>query len=213
MRLLICDDHTMLSEALADLVSEQGHVAFVCSNPSRALEAIRQLEIDVCLMDLNFVSGESGMDAIVEIANTMPRIKIVVLSGFDDEETIREAREAGANGYICKSSSAMSVVEALCDVRDDNYFVIGADISDEEVPKREGKVSGFSVRSLTARELEVLEHLIDGASAAQIAMELEIAYATARSHIQRILTKLGAHNRLEAVAKANAQGVVGRANR
>jgi DNA-binding NarL/FixJ family response regulator len=210
MRLLICDDHVMLSEAFAELIAELGHVAFVCSNPDSALEAARGLNIDVCLMDLNFDSGESGIDAIAEITNSLPHVKVVVLSGFDDEDTIRAAREAGASGYICKSSSAMNVVDAVCNKAYDNYFVIRSDPVDDQASKANRKGSRFSIRSLTARELEVLEHLIDGASAAQIAMELQISYATARTHIQRILTKLGAHNRLEAVARANAQGVGGR---
>jgi two-component system nitrate/nitrite response regulator NarL len=202
----------MFSEALSYLIRDRGHEAFVCSDPTTVFDLVHAMYVDVCVMELIFDGEEGGISWIRKIKAERREVRIVVLSGLSTEEAIEEARLAGADAFVAKGSNARSVLDVVCGARrDDSYLVEGP--SQTWLPSiaarartrtRTRNSTTIALDSLTVRERQVLNSLVAGASNSRIAQELGITYSTARSHVQRILTKLGVRSRLEAAAVLSA---------
>lgn len=211
MRVLVCDDHVMFAEALASWLWRRGCESFSCGNAQEAVRLAREVDLDLCLMDLAFPGGVGGVvDCISKIKADVPGLRVVVLSGVINTEVVNVAVAAGASGFICKASASSGIADAVIECLTTNTFFVLGPTGWKAMPSETSAGQGASVvrpSVLTARERQVLDHLTNGQSAARIALALGITYATARSHVQSILTKLGAHNRLEAVAIAAARGL------
>ena len=169
------------------------------ADPARAVAAVSSEHVDVCMMELSFPEGNTGIVGIAAVHGVSPDTRVVVLTGSSDPQLIVLAMEAGADAIVFKDDDIDFIVEIV------NRVDRG---SLTESPRCATPSSGTTRdtddlgRFLTYREYEVLQHLVDGHSAKHLARDLDIAYSTARSHIQNILVKLGVHSRLEAVAFA-----------
>lgn len=209
-RVLLCDDHPVFAEAVAKLLRNRGIDTVVCHDPDAATTAVRTEGFDVCLMDLVF-DGDDGPDraggvaAIRDVRAAAPGTAVIALTGVIDDELVRRCRASGASAFVSKTASADALLAAIERVRRGGaYFTARAvgplvDATDAD--------PGGRLASLTGREREVLARMVAGQTAAVVARELGVTYATARTHVQRVLVKLGAHSSVEAVAFAARHGV------
>ena len=200
MRIVICDDHRLLLEAMASALAARGHtVEAATSTPHDAVISVRLHDPDVLLLDLSFPDG-SGLDAAREVVTHHSRTKVVVFTGSNELPPLRTALELGVTGYIRKDSHISEIIEAMERARRGEAAV------DETLLRRLGHSDDRSatprtaVDALTARERDIVRLLGDGLDTAQIVEVLGISTSTVRSHIQAILSKLRVHSRLQAVA-------------
>ncbi|MGH9057412.1 MAG: response regulator, partial [Acidimicrobiales bacterium] len=220
-RILVCDDHLSFCESLCELLETRGHVVVACAlHPGDARRVVLEEPVDVCLMDLHFpgADGAAGVAAVVEAA---PQVPVFVLSAVSDRDEIDRALEAGAVGWISKDVSAavlLDKIEAACSK-------VHSPHRRGQPPRRpaaatRGRVAPPSTRldhrwssdplarHLTTRERQVLAGLVNGDSTASLSVSLGVTEATARTHVQSILQKLGVHSRVEAVAFATKNALL-----
>jgi two-component system nitrate/nitrite response regulator NarL len=201
MRLLLCDDHRLFTQALGSALGAHGHeVIAAVTTAAEAVSVARELEPDVCLMDLNLPSG-SAMEAIREIAEQSGATKVLVLSGSAAPGVTASVLAAGAYGYVGKDQPVEVILRAL-------ERIGNGELSFDPVQLRAGVRHGPRVErgvelllgQFTPRERQVLCRLMQAETTGEIASNLGITRTTARAYVQNILTKLGVHSRLQAVA-------------
>ncbi|HZR13486.1 MAG TPA: response regulator transcription factor [Acidimicrobiia bacterium] len=204
VRTLLCDDHAVFAEAVAKLLRGRGVDTVVCRDPADAAALVRDEHFDVCLMDLVFDDDLAGLAGIRCVRATSPSTAVVALTSADDDDLERRCRASGAAAFVAKTASADALFDAIGRVRDGHGYFTKRDAPGPGVTDRD---PAGRLASLTGREREVLARLLAGQTAAVIARELGVTYATARTHVQRVLVKLGAHSAVEAVAFAARHGV------
>lgn len=206
VRVLIVDDHRLMAESLAAALSTEDDLEIVglASTSAEALAMARRQRPSVVLMDVRLPDAD-GVVAASEVEKLDPAIKVVMLTGFDDDSALSRAIDAGCAGFLRKSSDLGTVVDAVRRA-DSGEPVFSADDLSRLVRQLRGDtpVGG----DLTLREREVLQLLAEGATTDVLAEALFISKHTARSHVRNILAKLHAHSKLEAVAIALRSGLV-----
>jgi two-component system, NarL family, nitrate/nitrite response regulator NarL len=201
MRLVLCDDHQLLLDALASALTDRGHVVeAVVSSSAAAVDAVVRADPDACLLDIRFPDGD-GVEVARQLRELAPRTKVVILSATADPGTVAAAVGAGVAAFSHKDQSIDAIVHVLDRVMDGEIVIEVAGVR-ESSRRRDAAESDVArmLRYLTTRELEVLHRLVDGESTEGIAREIGITANTARTHVQNILIKLGAHSRLQAAA-------------
>jgi two-component system nitrate/nitrite response regulator NarL len=202
VRLVLCDDHRLFAEPLAFALEQRGHRVVLTTTPDEAIRAIDDDEPDACLMDLRFPGG-TGFEAITAIRRDHPLCPVVVLSASAEPDAVEAARSAGAAGLVRKDQPLSAVFAAL-----DRLAAGRVPVAAPSSPRRpEHAPLASVVDDLTQREREVLRCLVRAEDTATIARTLGVAPSTARTHLQSLLTKLGVHSRLQAVALVTATGV------
>ncbi|MFP5377994.1 MAG: response regulator [Acidimicrobiia bacterium] len=203
-RVVICDDHKVFGEAMASVLAGQGYEVVACTAdlPS-GLAAVARHRPGLYLVDLHFGDdhGTSGLDAV---RHSSPGTRIVVVSGTSDAGAVARAREAGADGFVAKQRRLEDILDAIARVAGGEAVFHGPAPGAPPSRPPPGRDEA-SLGALTVREREVLDQLVEGKETAALAGELGISYATARTHIPRLLTKLGVHSKLEAVALVNGE--------
>jgi two-component system nitrate/nitrite response regulator NarL len=201
MRLLLCDDHRLFTHALTSALEAHGHEVIAAVNTAaEAVTVASELRPDVCLMDLNFPAG-SAMEAIRDMSGQGSGTKVLVLSGSVAPGITASVLEAGAYGYVGKDQPVDVILRALERIGNGELFFDPAQLRAgvRHGPRVEGGLD-LLIAHLTPRERQVLSRLIDAETTSQIASNLGITRTTARAYVQSILTKLGVHSRLQAVA-------------
>ena len=198
MRLVLCDDHRLFAESMADALTSRGHEVVVAASPAEALRAVDEHQPDLCLMDLRFPHG-NGLDAVTEISTRHPFCAVVVFTGSVDADDVAAATAAGAVGLLRKDQPVSAVFEALLRIAD-GHELLPPPLPRVDLPPSEERRVRDLVAGLTRREREVLGLLLEAEDTSVIARSLGVAPSTARSHLQRVLEKLGVHSRLQAVA-------------
>jgi two-component system nitrate/nitrite response regulator NarL len=200
MRIVICDDHRLLLEALSHALATQGFVIEAATfDPAAAVAAVKLYDPDLLLVDLSFPDGNC-LDAAREVIAHHPRTKVVVFTGSDDPAMALEALRLGVSGYIRKDQRMSAIVEALGKAASGERWMDAGMLRRLRSAQSAPPARRRPVDELTRQERVVLEMLQEGLSTAQIVQRMGIGNSTVRSHIQAILTKLGVHSRLEAVA-------------
>jgi two-component system nitrate/nitrite response regulator NarL len=210
MNVVICDDHLMFGESLAIVLEARGHTVVACTaEPAAAVEAVTNNKVDACLMDLNFPNA-SGFDGIREVLKSSPDTRVVVLSAFVDEPSLKAAVDLGATWCAVKSGDLGELVDGVAAVCESETAMAGRNhlSPDAQVVSFDRWTRDPLARFLTAREREVLEGLARGESTSSLARTLGVSSATVRTHVQSMLCKLGVHSRLEAVAFAVSRNLV-----
>lgn len=208
MNLVICDDHQLFAEALATLLGRRGHyVVATPPTPAAAVESVGKVNVDLCIMDLLF-PDDSGVEGTRRVREASPPTKVVVLTGAEDDDAAAAAVEAGACAVVAKHTESSILMDAI-DRAGRGEATLPVEILDravrEPVAARDPVVLQASF--LSAREREVLELLVEGCNTQGVASRLGVTSSTARTHVQNVLTKLGCHSRLEAVALAVGHGL------
>lgn len=199
MRIVVCDDHRLLLEALGVSLSARDHdVVALCTTPEAALEAVVGHRPDVCLLDLHFPEG-SSLPALRAMVAQCPETRVVVFSAAADPQAVSGALALGAAGYLRKSMS----MEEICEMLDQaarGQVAVEPELLREAFLPPSARDPLWVLRFLTDREWDALRCITRGMSTDQIARQLGVRRSTARSHVQNLLHKLGVHSRLEAAA-------------
>lgn len=201
MRLVLCDNNRILCEALTSMLQARGHqVLAIATCASDSIRTVATHRPDACLLDLRFPDG-SGLDVARTMRRCVPETKIVVFSCVTDPAALSEAKKIGVAGFVRKDQKPETITAALEAISAGK----GAfDPGSSRQPSRRTPASPRDdiLRKLTPREMEVLQRIVAGQSTKQMAREMSVAMSTLRSHIGRMLTKLGAHSRVQAAAIA-----------
>jgi DNA-binding NarL/FixJ family response regulator len=202
----IIDDHAMFADGLARIISEECDLEFVGSarNVAEALALVENQRPQIVLMDFHLPDGD-GAGATEMILEHWPQTKILMLSGIGRNDLLARAIEAGCSGLLAKTRPSDEVVTAIR-AASRGETVLRADALAGLLDRLHGKATG---EVLTTRELGILRILAKGRSTGAIASELFLSIHTVRNHVSNILMKLGAHSKLEAVAIATRDRIIG----
>jgi DNA-binding NarL/FixJ family response regulator len=214
IRVVIVDDHAVLRQALRMLLENQAEVEVVgdASNGREAVEVCEKLHPDVVLMDM-VMPGLNGLEATRQIRRRLPKAKVLILTGYMEDEQILAALRAGASGYVVKKSDVQELLLGIQSVHRGNTYFSSA-ISDGDAvqdylwqAKKPESKAGYDL--LTSREREVLQLIAEGYSNQKIAGELFISVKTVEAHKAHIMSKLHAQNRTDLIRYAIRKGIVG----
>ena len=201
IRILLVEDHQVVRQGLVALLSATGDLEVVGSvgDGLEAIDAFRKTRPDVTLMDLQ-MPKQGGVDTIKQIRAEFPETRVIVLTTFDGDEDIYRALQAGARAYLLKGMPLEELLTTILEVHAGKLH-----IPSSVAEKLAERVSG---QELTERELSVLERIVAGRANKEISTDLFISEATVKTHINRLLGKLGVTDRTQAATVAIKRGLV-----
>jgi two-component system nitrate/nitrite response regulator NarL len=199
VRIVICDDHTLLAESLAVAFTGLGHeVVAVGTRPAQAVAAVAEHEPDVCLLDVSFPEG-SSVEVLDLLAAASPRTSVVLMSAWTERETVAAALRQGASGFVGKEQPVREIAAAM-----ERAHAGLVAVDPALLHRGQDDDPLWQLRFLTDREWDVMRCIMDGLTTAEMARQLGVRRSTARTHVQNLLTKLGVHSRLKAAALMTA---------
>ncbi|HZE34576.1 MAG TPA: response regulator transcription factor [Actinoallomurus sp.] len=215
VRVLIADDHVLVRDGFAMILSTQPDLEVVgeAADGVEAISAARELRPDVVLMDIRMPTLD-GIEATTTICRET-RARVLVLTTFDLDEYVYDALRAGASGFLLKDMRRNELVDAIRVVAAGESLlaptvtrrliadVVGRSRPASAVPRSEPRL-----KTLTARETEALRQIARGLSNAEIARELYVTEHTVKTHVSSLLSKLGLRDRVQAVVLAYESGLV-----
>ena len=201
IRILTVDDHPVLREGIAAILASESDMVLVAEagNGHEAIEQFRTHRPDVTLMDLQMPLMGGG-EAIVAIRKEFPDARIIVLTTYSGDVQADRAFKAGAYGYLLKSMLRKELIETIRTVHGGRKRIppeIAVEMAEHHADD-----------ALTEREIDVLRQVASGNANKIIADKLEISEETVKSHMRKILSKLGANDRTHAVAIALKRGII-----
>jgi len=212
IKLLVVDDHAIVREGICALLelSPETVVLGEAANGKEALEMVKKLNPDLVLMDI-VMPVMDGLEATRSICKDFPRVKVLVLTQYDDREHVFQIIEAGAVGFIDKTTVSSELVRGIRAVHRGESFLspqVARYLVDDfrhEYPERR-KRDPYS--QLTDREREIFKLLADGCTIREIADLLVLSPKTVEGHKTRLMAKLELRNRVELVKYAMRKGIV-----
>ncbi|MEO8410072.1 MAG: response regulator transcription factor [Propionivibrio sp.] len=196
IRVMLVDDHKILRDALKGILEREHDIVLVgeASNGLQALERARELLPDVVLMDIG-LPAMGGIEVTRALLAELPKTKVVALSTFSDRRVVTEMLDAGASGYVVKSSGRDELLRAIRAVANGRTYLC-PDASVVLIESVRSKPTRESLRSepLGQREREVLQLLADGHTSPEIGELLHIATSTVEVHRRNIMRKLELHS-------------------
>ncbi len=212
IRVLLVDDDALMRAGLASILSSDDAVEVVGEAPDGrvAVERVTALWPDVILMDVRMPEVD-GISATREVVAVAPDTRVVILTTFEDDEYIFGALTAGASGFLLKRTTPESLIEAIKAVAAGDSL-LSPSVTRRVIDRMAALPAGEALLDrrldeLTARERDVLEQIARGLSNAEIARVLVIEESTVKTHVKRILMKLGLRDRVQAVIFAYESGV------
>ncbi|MGA4850207.1 response regulator [Streptomyces sp. G5(2025)] len=211
IRVLIADDQMMVREGFSVLLNAMPDIEVVgeAVNGREAIERVRELAPDVVLMDIR-MPELNGIEATREIVASHGASKVLVLTTFDLDEYVYQALRAGASGFLLKDASARQLADGVRVVASGEALLaptVTRRLITEfsrmaETPRLSAAVQAQQYGELTERETEVLVLIAQGLSNAEIASHLVVAESTIKTHVSRVLVKLGLRDRTQAAVFA-----------
>ncbi|MEH2084697.1 MAG: response regulator transcription factor [Nostoc sp.] len=201
IRVLIVDDHAIVRNGLATIINRDPEMTAIAQaeNGQQAIDVFREHQPDVTLMDLR-MPKMGGVEAIMAICAEFRQARIAVLTTYDSDEDIYRGLQAGAQGYLLKDAKPGELLNAIRAIHNGQKYIppeVGAKL-----------LQRMSNPELSERELEVLRLMAQGMSNQEIGTALSIGESTVKSHVNRILSKLGVSDRTQAVITAVKRGIV-----
>jgi DNA-binding NarL/FixJ family response regulator len=200
-RVAIVEDDAGVRESLAALIGHSANFRLVaeCASGEQALVAIPECGAEIAVMDIH-LPGMQGIDCIARLKARLPRLQVLVLTSYEDADTIFRALKAGAGGYLVKRDASAMLLGALTEI-----MAGGAPMSCQIARKvvhffHQRAPAAESVK-LSAREVQILDLLVAGCILKEVADQLGIGRETVRTHVRHIYEKLQARSAAEAVAK------------
>lgn len=197
IRLLLVDDHEMVRLGLSSFFSVQDDFKVVgeAENGKVGVELALQEKPDIILMDL-VMEVMDGTEATQQLMGQWPEAKIIILTSFIDDEKVYPAMQAGACGYILKTSTAQEIAKAVRDTYNGHNY-IEDEVSTIMEEKKEESMKHYPHELLTNRENEVVQLISKGYTNQEIADELFITLKTVKTHVSNILSKLDVEDRTQ----------------
>ncbi|MEU8918246.1 response regulator transcription factor [Streptomyces nigrescens] len=200
----MADDHTVVRQGIVALLSLESDIEIVgeAQDGTSVVSATTALRPDVVLMDLRMPGG-GGIAATRKISSLVPDCRVLVLTTYDNDASIVGAIEAGAIGYLLKSTSTPELVAGV------RSAAVGRSVITPAVTLQMARRrSGTAATSPTPREIEILALVAQGRTNARIAAQLGIGEATVKTHLLSAFRKLGVSDRTEAVMAALSAGLI-----
>jgi DNA-binding NarL/FixJ family response regulator len=209
----IIEDHQILVDSLGLMLRYEPDMEFL-----GAASSLKDGEVlvgnsipDVLLLDIGLPDG-NGLDLVPEINTTSPDTHIVVLTSLSDEATLMRVIDSGISGFVSKNSQLSELLETIRKAADGEIVMPTSLLMGLLMRLPRDKAAAYQDEKgwqrLTVREQEILEMLATGKSGNEIAEELHIAPLTVRTHIRNMMSKMGVHSRLEAVAFGLKNGII-----
>ena len=201
IRVISVDDHPTLRTGIATIVDHQKDMKLIgaASSGREGIRMFRELQPDVTLMDLR-LPDLSGVEALISIRSEFREARVLILTTFDSDLDILRSLQAGAAGYLLKSTSGSDLVAAIRNVHR------GKKIVPPEIATQVAQHLNYE--ALSNRETEVLRYLAGGNRNKDIARLLFISEETVKAHVKHLLEKLGAKDRTHALAIAVQKGII-----
>jgi DNA-binding NarL/FixJ family response regulator len=207
IKILIADDHTLMREGLKQILvgSSDIQVAGEAANGVEALSKIRQLELDVLLLDLD-MPGRSGLELIKQIKDEKPKLPILVLSMHKEDIYAGRVLKAGASGYLCKDGAPSQLVHAIRKLSAGGVFITqsAADtLALGLIPNRDALPHTL----LSDREFQIFKLIAAGSGITEIADRLNISVKTVSTHKTRIMQKMNMESSADLIRYALKHGL------
>jgi len=199
---LLVDDHALVRRGFRRMLDDDQMIEVVgeASNGVEAVQLAGKLKPQVVVMDCQ-LPQMTGLEATRKILLDRPETAVLMLSMHSEDTLVRQALEAGARGYVLKNAFDLDLARAIKEV------AAGNSVLDPQV-KRGEALKGERETGLTARELEVLQHIVAGKSNKEIASDLNLSVNTVSVHRANIMDRLGIHKTAELVVYAIRNGLV-----
>jgi DNA-binding NarL/FixJ family response regulator len=222
IRVLLVDDQTLIRQGIRLLLEIEPDIQVVgqAANGQEALQQAELLHPEVILMDVR-MPGMDGVAATRELGMRFPEMKVIILTTFEDDETVFEGLKAGARGYLLKDISSEEMAAAVRKVAAGEALIQSritgkvlaefsrlASASDRGTAFKPGGSPESLPVALTERELEVLQALARGLSNREIAGQLVITEGTVKNHVSNLIDKMGVRDRTQAVLKGQELGLI-----
>jgi DNA-binding NarL/FixJ family response regulator len=209
IRVLVVDDHALFREGVRALLDSLPSTTVVgeAATGAEAVERVEALDPDVVLMDVQ-MPDMNGLEATRQVLRRRPHVGIIIVTMFEDDETVFAAMRSGAKGYVLKGAGQAELVRAIEAVAH-GEALYGPKIAERilqffQAPRHDVALAAFP--DLTEREREVLDLIARGVGNAAIARRLDIAEKTVRNHVSNIFSKLHVADRVQAVVRAREAG-------
>ena len=209
VRVLVVDDQTLFRTGLTSLLADDERVEVVgqAVDGADAVKLATKLKPDVVLMDIKMPNVD-GIEATRTIMETVPGVRILILTTFETDSQVIQALKAGASGYVLKDSSAAAIVSSIVAVMSGERVMASA-VANRVLDMLTGSTTPKEFYDgLTNREIEILKLLANGMANKQIAYRLKISEKTVRNHVSNTYEKLGIYDRSQAVLYAVKKGLV-----
>jgi two-component system, NarL family, nitrate/nitrite response regulator NarL len=205
VRVLVADDHPVVLDGVTLALQSTSwlQVAGYARNGREAITAVDRFRPDVVLLDLR-LPDMLGPEAIRQLLAHDPAVKIILFTAYPDHAAVDAARAAGAHGVVVKDTERADLVDVI------RRVVAGERVVSADIGGDRGVLLSRKLREhgLTRREYEILRHVAMGETNPEIARALGLTRNTVKTYLQRALEKLGARNRVEALARANQLGIL-----
>ena len=212
VRVLIVDDHPLFRDGMRGLLDSVADAEVIgeATSGDEAVELAEKLHPDVILMDIK-MPGTNGIEATRKVLEANPYIGVLVVTMFEDDDSVFAAMRAGARGYLLKDARGEEVVNAIRTVAGGGAIfspgVARRLIDFFSVPKKPATAPPRAFPELTAREEEILSLIAQGHENQDIAQRLYLSLKTVRNHVSNIFTKLQVADRAQAVIRAREAGL------
>ena len=211
IRILLADDHGIVREGLRFLLAKDPQIEVVgeAEDGQKALELVRELLPDIVVMDIS-MPNLNGVDATRQIINEFPKVKVVALSMHSDRTFVVSMLKAGASGYVLKECLSDELVEAVQTVYGGEWYIsrkITGLVMGDYV-HRLLETAESPLETLSDRELQVLQFVVEGKSTKQIALELHVTTKAIEATRRKVMERLGVHSIPELVVKSIQWGLI-----
>ncbi|MBX7226013.1 MAG: response regulator transcription factor [Chitinophagales bacterium] len=215
INILIVDDQQIIIDGIMSLLHMHQEISIIgyANNGKEAIERVGALLPDIVLLDFN-MPGMDGIETAQQLKHLYPTVKILMLTGYDELELIRDALKKGADGYVLKNISKGELVEALSTIMLGKKY-LDAHVQDKIIDsfvhdissQSNKKDNGLDKFGLTKREIEILRLIAHGKTSTEIGKELYISINTVDTHRKNLMSKCNTKNSIELVKLAMASGI------
>jgi DNA-binding NarL/FixJ family response regulator len=208
IRVFIADDHAIVRHGLRQLIDSADDMRFAgeAADGRELLVEAEKAEWDVLILDLS-LPRVSGLEALRRLRELRPKLAIVVLSMYAEEQYAVTVLRAGAAAYLSKARPGEELMEAIRRAARGSTYL--TETVADQVIRGSARTEKLPHEALTAREYQVFTLIIHGRTVSEIAAELDLTAGTVSGHLQKVKTKLGAHSVADVVSYAHRMGVIG----
>jgi two-component system invasion response regulator UvrY len=208
IRIIIADDHTIVREGLKQIITESAEmtVAGEASDGQELVEKVKKGDFDAVLLDIS-MPGRNGIDILKQIKAENPRLPVLMLSMYPEDQYALRAMKAGASGYLTKETAPEELIKAIKKITSGGKYVTST-LAERLVTVFGGDMEELPHKKLSDREFEVFLKISSGKQVSQIAGEMFLSVKTVSTYRNRILAKMDMENNAELMRYAMNNGLI-----